>query len=477
MPNLSNGVVTEYHTRMSLRSQINVLITALMLLFVTALAIFEVDATRRSIREEMEAATRVTVQLLTNVIQNEQVFSVTPSPRVLVAFLEHLGRVRAHEIQLYNAAGEPLYHSPPSRYKEGRSAPLWFSRLVAPETKLVELKVGAGRLTITPDPSRSVLDAWDDLLKLFWLSMGFFVLANLLVFWFASRSLHPIQDILQGLKRMELGQFHVRLPRFKLPELAAISDTFNRMAQAVEESFAVKKRAEQTEHELQENRALTQLIQRHIEEERRNLALELHDELGQSVTAVKTIAASMVNRTRERHPEIASAAQMIVEVSGRMYDAMHGMVRRLRPLALDKLGLRDAIQELVAAQRALHPQLEFKLAIDGELDDIDDTVRIAVYRVVQECLTNIVRHAGATQASVKIARPGAEANERLVVEVHDDGKGMPSAAPSDEEHFGVLGMRERVEGLGGEFSLETRKEGGVTVRAELPLKVIEKALI
>ena len=124
---------------------------------------------------------------------------------------------------------------------------------------------------------------------------------------------------------MEMGEFHARLPKFKLREMGAISDTFNRMAQAIEESFTVKRQAEKTALELKENRELTQIIQRHIEEERRNLALELHDELGQSVTAVKSIATSLVNRTKEKHPDLQSSAQMIVDVSGQMYDSMHGM--------------------------------------------------------------------------------------------------------------------------------------------------------
>jgi two-component system, NarL family, sensor histidine kinase UhpB len=461
---------------MSLRTQINLLITLLMLVFVVALAAIEIDASRRSIREEMEAATKVSVQLMANVVQNEQAQGAGASPRRLVAFLQHLGRVRAHEIRLYNAAGQTLYTSPPSQYKAGHSAPAWFARMVSPETKPIELKVGPGKIEIAPDASRSTVDAWDDLLNVFWLSLGLFIALNLLVFWFASRALHPVNDILRGMKRVELGQFQARLPRFAVREWAAISDTFNRMAEAIEESFGVKQRAEQTAHELQENRALTQLIQRHIEEERRNLALELHDELGQSVTAVKTIATSLVNRSHEKSPEIESAAQMIVDVSGQMYDAMHGMVRKLRPLALDKLGITDAIQELIATRRALNPQLNFSLSIEGELDGIDEDVRLVAYRVVQECLTNIVRHAGATRADVRIVRNLAHEGERLTVEVRDDGKGMPAVAPGGEEHFGLLGMRERVEGVGGQLQLETQKDGGVTVRADLPVKTPEKVL-
>jgi two-component system, NarL family, sensor histidine kinase UhpB len=451
---------------MSLRSQINLLITVVMLLFVAALAYFEVDAARKSIKEEMEAATKVTVHLLTNVVQNERRVDGQVPPRVLVDFLAHLGRVRAHQITLKDAADNVLYTSPPPVYKAGRAAPAWYVRLVAPETKPITLAVGPGKLTIAPDASRSVIDAWDDMVNLLKLSLGLFLIVNVLVFWFAGRALHPVRDIVQGLRRMEQGDFHARLPPFRLPEMAAVSDTFNRMAQAVEDGFAVKREAERVQHELQENRALTQLIQHHIEEERRNLALELHDELGQSVTAVKTIAASLVNRSRGKYPEIQSAAQMIVDVSSQMYDAMHGMVRQLRPMALEKLGLRDALQELVQSQRSRHSEIEFDLRVEGDLAALDENTNITAYRVVQECLTNIVRHAGATRAQVHVTRDQRE----LAISISDNGKGFAQDGEDREERYGLLGMRERVEGLGGRFELSNGPGRGASVRVSLPVK-------
>ncbi len=451
---------------MSLRSNINLLITLVMIVFLIALAALEIDGSRRSIREEMEAATKVTVQLLENVIKTEQTLGGTTSPRALVGFLHQLGRVRAHDIRLDSATGMPLYESPASPYKPGKVAPVWFTNLVSPSVEPITLNVGSGKLRILPEPSRSVLDAWDDLLRLFWLSLALFVLVNLIVFWFAGRALNPVKDILSGLRKMELGEFHARLPKFKLREMGAISDTFNRMAQAIEESFAVKRQAEKTALELKENRELTQIIQRHIEEERRNLALELHDELGQSVTAVKSIATSLVNRTRAKNPDLQAAAQMIVDVSGQMYDSMHGMVRQLRPLALDKLGLRDALQELIGSQQARFPNVQFELTTEGDFNNIDADVSIAAYRMVQECLTNIVRHADASHAEVIV-----NADENITLVVQDNGKGLPADHAGREERFGLMGMRERAEGLGGTFILQS--EAGVKISVTLPKRAAE----
>jgi two-component system sensor histidine kinase UhpB len=389
---------------MSLRSSINLVITLVMVMFICSLAALQIDASRRSIDAEMLAATRITEQMLTNLINYEQAQTSEVTPQVLIEFLEHSGRIRAHDIRVEGEGGEILYASPPSPYKTGRNAPLWFANIVAPPVAATTMLVGKGQVSIFPDASRAVLDAWDELLNLFWLSLALFTLVNLIVFWFAGRA-------------------------------------------------------------LKQNRELTQLIQRHIEDERRNLALELHDELGQSVTAVKTIATTLVNRTRDKFPELQVPAQMIVDVSGNMYDAMHGMVRRLRPMVLDKLGLHAALQELLDSQQVRYPSVRYMLTINGDLGTVSAEVGIAAYRMVQECLTNIVRHAAATEADVSI-----EAAENLTIIVQDNGKGIALTKGDRMERFGLIGMRERAESLGGTF--QWQQDNGVRVVVSLPLHTV-----
>jgi two-component system sensor histidine kinase UhpB len=450
---------------MTLRTQINLLITLLLGLFLTAVVALEVDATRRSIREEIEASTRITLQLLGTVISDAQAAGGSVTPRVLTGFLEHLGRVRANNIRLDDANGKLLYLSPRSHYKEGRNAPHWFAELVTPSVRPFEMRVAGGLVTITPDPSRSVVDAWDALSSLLWLALAFFVSVHVLVFWLAGRALAPLRAIAVGLQQMERGEFHTRLPRFGTLELDRLAETFNRMAVAVEESFSLRRESARRAEELRENRAITALIQQHVEEERRALARELHDELGQGVTAVRTIASSIAQRAHERAPDLAANALAIVQISGEMYDAMHDMVRQLRPIALDNLGLGDALRELAASSRLRKPELSVDLELRGLLSGLDDVTNITAYRIVQECLTNVARHADADTVTVVI---GVETGSReLAIEVRDNGKGMDPAAIGDDR-MGVRGMRERVHGLGGRFSLESNPGKGVRVCAWLP---------
>lgn len=390
---------------LKLRSTINWLITLVMLLFISTLAYLQIDASRRSIAAEMDAGTRITVQMLANLISSPGSRSVVSAVDELTDFLDHAGRVRAHDIQVFGLDQKLLYQSPPSPYKQGRNAPQWFSALVAPPVGATELPIAGGMLRIEPDYSRMVLDAWDELLNLFWLSMALFTLVNLLVFWFAGRA-------------------------------------------------------------LKDNQTWMKLIQRHVEDERRTLALELHDEVGQSLTAVKTIATTLVNRTRDKQPELQAAAQMIVDVSAQMYDAMHGIVRQLRPLVLDQLGLQAALQELRDSQQRRHPGIRFSLSIHGDLARVGSDVAIAAYRMVQECLTNIVRHANATEAAIT-----ADVSDRLTLTVRDNGNGARVSPNDRSERYGLIGMRERAEAFGGSFHWQS--DDGVHVLVTLPLQTGE----
>jgi two-component system sensor histidine kinase UhpB len=457
---------------MSLRFRLNATITLLVLLLAGVLAQIVVLDTRRSIREEMNAGGKVTHQLLTSVLHNSRlVEEPAASDAKLLAFLQSLGRVRAHELRYYDSSGNLVYTSPPSVYKTGRSAPDWFTRLVAPDLTTQELGTPRGRVVIIPDASRAVLDAWDDLAELLWLVIGFLAAVNIALFILMGRFLKPMTGVLAGLADMERGRFDTRLPSYSLPEFDAMSHAFNRMAAGLEESIEEHKRARQTELELEQNRRVTQLIQTRLEEERRALARELHDELGQSVTAIRTIGSAIAQRTQGVSPDVHRSAQTIVDVAGQIYDVVHGIVRELRPPALDNLGLRDALEDSLASWRARHPDIECSLELTGDLDGLGESLNITVYRVVQECLTNVARHSEARRVDVRVSR-GADAVELVV---SDDGLGLRDG--DGEDRFGLVGMRERVQALHGDFELESPAGGGLTVRARIPLagRTVESA--
>ncbi len=445
---------------MSLRLQINLIIVVMMTLFIGTLVYQQIEDTRSSVREETEGSNRVAIQLLTAVSGVYEQSGV----RGMLSFLHQIGRIRANDVSLYDPAGQLVYSSPESVYKIGRAAPRWFTALVAPLAGPAEIGVGGGRLVIRANSSRAVLDGWDSLTQLLWIGAIALAVINLAVFWFAGRILRPLQIVVEGLKRMEAGDYDARLPDLGGREGRLMSATFNRTAQAVADSVADRRAADEARDRLRENRELTQMIQTHIEEERRLIARELHDELGQSITAIRSFGLIIQQQARPGDERVAEAARLVVETAGQMYEAVHEMIPRLRPFALDSFGLGDAVADLVAAWRTRHTGVAIVLQVADPLPQLGAAQSICAYRILQEALTNALRHAAARQITVSVR---AEA-EDLAVSVMDDGIGLD---PGWEHsgHYGVRGMRERAVAAGGNLQLTSGPNQGTRVVARLPL--------
>jgi PAS domain S-box-containing protein len=235
------------------------------------------------------------------------------------------------------------------------------------------------------------------------------------------------------------------------------------------------KRMQAAERELEQNRKLTALIQSRLEDERRAIARELHDELAQCVTAIKTIGTAIAGRAGEAKSDVRDNANTIVSVASHIYDVVHGIMRRLRPSGLDDLGLAETLRDAVATWSQRHPQVRWELELSGDLESLGEALNITVYRIVQEALTNAVRHAEARSVSVSVQRSRADGfADAVVVCVRDDGKGLREGAAGENGRFGVAGMRERVQAFGGCFAITGAAGEGVTVRAVLPAASAER---
>lgn len=447
---------------MSLRVQVSLVISLIGFLCLAVVSFVLVDYKRRSIGQEIEAGTRVSIQLLQSMLLSPVYTDDAPDPLTqLTDYLSSVGRLRANEIRLYDSDDRLLYESPPSEYKQGRWAPSWFAAMVAPDVSAVRLPLVQGSIVVTPDSSRSVLDAWDELGRFALFMLIFFLLLNIAVFRVLGRILQPLKDVVVAMSEMENGKYSVRLKHYDLPEFNTIAHSFNSMASTLEVALT-------TERELEQSRTLNRLIHTKLEEERKSIARELHDELGQCVTAIKTIGTAIANRSETDHgdpEETRRNAQTIVEVASHIYDVVHSMIRQLRPSALDHLGLSDAISELVSQYQTQHPSLRVELRADAELSDFDERFNITVYRVVQECLTNVVKHADATAVTVSLTQAAGV----LTICVSDDGKGIVGEV-SERRRFGILGIKERVHALQGEVQYESRADGGTLMMVKLPLE-------
>ncbi len=231
------------------------------------------------------------------------------------------------------------------------------------------------------------------------------------------------------------------------------------------------KQAEAAAQQLHETRLLAQHMAEVQEKERRHLSQELHDELGQCLTAIKTDAVLISNRSEETDPKIHVSARAIIDVASHIYDVVHNMITRLRPSPLDDLGLVATIEESITKWQQRQTQIEFKLVLEGELDNLGETLSMTVFRIVQEAITNAVRHADATEIRIKIQRQknAISAGDLLSLTIIDNGKGMVVQDFHSEVDFGLLGMRERVRSLSGQFEIISTLGGGLSIQITIPV--------
>lgn len=393
---------------MTLRLKINLIVGALTVLFVGVVIALQLRSMRESVHEEVVAANRVAAQLLN---RTAWLYAAQGTPAML-AFLQGVGRVRSNDIVLYGADGAELYRSPPSPYKAGRDAPEWFDRVIAPQASVQAIEFPNGKLVVTANASRAALDAWDYMIVLAGGALVMLVVGNALVFWLVGRTVRPFGQIVTALDQVQAGRFDVALPRLPGTEAASIGVAFNRMVDQLRNHIETERRAVRAELQLSDSRELTHWIEQHVEAERRMIARELHDELGQSVTAMRSMALSIAQRVAPLDAQAEQAARTIADESSRLYDAMHGIIPRLTPLVLDNFGLAEALDDLAERTRRAHPGVRVELGEAVGDARLSADAALALYRAAQEGITNALRHgrAGAIAVSVRTTRARSRSN-------------------------------------------------------------------
>jgi two-component system, NarL family, sensor histidine kinase UhpB len=223
---------------------------------------------------------------------------------------------------------------------------------------------------------------------------------------------------------------------------------------------------------LADNRRLAQENLRVQELERKRLARELHDEFGQYLQAIKLDAVAIVAPGGNDAAAAASASAAILRSVEHIHRAMNSMIARLRPVGLDELGLVAAIEHLIEQWHQRLPEVRIDLTVRGDLERLGETLSLTSYRLIQESLTNVYKHAGARHVAIVVeqarSQPGPADEPELRVEVADDGCGMQTTAPGSG--FGLSGMRERVESAGGSFLVQSAPGAGFRVVARFPGK-------
>jgi two-component system, NarL family, sensor histidine kinase UhpB len=443
-----------------------------------------------STRIEIAASMRLAKLMVNEAVQPIQ--QGFPAEQFLPKLPDQMRFVRHVRVEVRDAAGQPLAdpqepthnERPGSLRDDSRpAAPAWFAMLIGPPVERHEVAVvvgghSLGTVEIISEPRDEIAEVWGNTVALAAVAVMTVLAIVAILYLVLGRVLDPLRALGTGLRGLERRDYRVRLARPKVREFAAIVDRFNALAGALDAARS-------------QNLALNRRLITAQDDERRRTALELHDEVGPSLFGLKANVASIAKaaagmKAAAAVPDAAAAtvAERVGDLTAiidHLQGINRGMLNRLRPMALGNLPLPDIVAGLVRDRAREHPHIAFTHDV-GALDrSYDDTVDLTVYRCVQESLTNAIRHARAKSVEVKVAVRGGDAfpqagrGESLELTVCDDGFGIPAGQPPG---FGLRGMQERVQALGGEFAIETGNNqtgnspagtGGVRVRIVIPL--------
>lgn len=220
---------------------------------------------------------------------------------------------------------------------------------------------------------------------------------------------------------------------------------------------------------LADNRRLAQQYVELQEGERKAIARELHDELGQYLNVIKLDAVGIRDNHRVSTPATHQRASTIVENCNHIHGALTTLIRELRPTGLDELGLAAALEHCVETWRARLPGVSLRLSIAGDFAVLPESITVTLYRLVQEALTNVAKHSGASHVTVSLKRAGGSAadDDMIDVAVVDDGVGAASGLPT--LGLGLIGMRERVIALQGKLAFTSSPGQGFELSARIPV--------
>jgi signal transduction histidine kinase len=306
-----------------------------------------------------------------------------------------------------------------------------------------------GDVLFSPDLSADVFEKWIGFLAIVVSGSTLMLLAALSAYFTSGFAVRPLQQLQAGLTRLRVGDYETLIEPAGPPEIRKSCEEANQLARRLNRLS-------------QDNRDLLRKIVSVQDDERRELARELHDELGPLLFAIRANATALAEAASGDDPEPGSPAYGILQAAEALQQANRRILEGLSPLYMQDLGLEQSIQTLLCNAHAQSPDIRLAASIDPRLNDVDALLSQTTYRVIQEGVTNVLRHAHATQMDVRAAIAGQE----VAIEISDDGVGF---AGKDGFGRGLTGMNERVRALNGTLEL-LRDQGRTWVRCRLPLE-------
>lgn len=430
---------------MSLRGQFFLSVILALVLGLSSLAVIACWHARRSVENEMRMALEAGDHVVDNALLS---LPDTGKDAYLARLVDSFDGNRHVRVTLMEQGRRLAV----SRLAPPEHVPAWFTRLleIPPEQRLDFSPRLAGRvLVVATDPHNEISEAWVQFRDGALILSGFSLLVLGLLHLAMARAETPLKKLSKGFDAVGGGDYKARVPPQGPGEILYLAQAFNRMAErlgGLEET----------------NRRLAHQMSAIQEEERADLARDLHDEMGPFLFAMRVDAEQIADMARQtRQGPIAERARAIGEAVSHIQSHVRSILKQLRPSELTDVGLAQAIANLAIFWQCRHDGIAIHLDIEAARHGFGAETDAAIYRLVQESLTNAARHGGARRVWIAIAAGSAA----IRVSVEDDGVGLK---PADDEGMGLKGMRERLAALGGTLSLDNRDGGGARVAALIP---------
>ena len=448
--------------KLSLRARINLLLAFVLALGLAInIARLVVEATPR-VQAEDQSVIRLAREFVETIVAG---LNEAPDPEARLNQIVHdLNRLRHVSIARQDDATGISRLSPRSDDDDNvRPAPAWFVALVHPEKTSVSVPITirgkAQALVITSHPDDEMAEIWDGIVTQLEVGSAIAAALFLITMTVVGRALAPLKALSQAMTDIESGRYGTRVTPGGAPELAAICTRLNHLAATLGDAVEEKRRLAERTVSLQDV-------------ERKEIARELHDEFGPYLFALRAHAGALMRLSDVGVPDanaLRKHGAAILEQVNALQQFNRRIMERLRPVGLAELGLREALGALLRLWGESHPDMAIETTISPSLGETGETSELTIYRVIQEALTNVFRHAGATSVNVSVEpaeQPtGLRADRSFArVRVCDNGSGMK---PDHKLGFGLTGMRERILALGGTLSVASG-DGGVTVEAMVP---------
>lgn len=441
---------------MSLRVRLLLIIGAVIVLLLVLANVLSLRRAEEDSLREIESTSRLLIALLPNRFSASS--GGDAALRAAEALLADaaLGATRHVAVEIRTRGDELVWTTRPHDAVPRRSALLFdASRLSDLEPLRKDIYAGEqpiGYFLVRPDPSDELLEMQDDYLDEAMLTTAVAVVLGIVLYWGLSMVLSPLVAVRRALAQVERGNLTARLPRFALPEMRELTSSFNRTLGALEDAVGERQRL------------LHKLVG--LEEEtRRSLSRDLHDELSPYLVAMQPHARLLANACAQVDvmTPYCESAHSLLEHLAHLLQTLRNLLERLRPPEIEELGLREALAGLAQHWRQRTPRsVTIDLDAGANLPPLSSTLDVSIYRIVQECLTNAFKHSDARRIDIRLYCEGAH---EVRLRVRDDGS---SHAGPTTGGLGVLGMRERVQALGGHLKAGPADGGGWLVEAVLP---------